>query len=890
MRVFVMRKYIISVSLFSSFCFFVNAQTWDDDMVIARKIVDSLKKELMTAKGDKRIDCLNLISHTYDWIWDDNIKHLDSACMYSDQAYELAKNSTYKRGLGYAILGKANCFGSRVDDNKNNNNSEPNYVQANKWAQQAIQIGEEIKDYRLVGDVYNMLKWIERWKGSPVKFKDYVEKAISYYEKPVSKKLTGIRNISTCDQCQGNEGRLAGLYQLLATIALGEDNPPKAKECMDKAVHYYTMLGRKAALGNMYMQIAETVTQTIDLEAGIIPFKKAIEQFHESGNARGEFDAHMRICRNYWNLGDFENGFSYCKKGITLVNELSKGKPDKEKDYRLGEAYYWMSRHYLIAGDFESALYYIRKTEPFYQDEFRKNVWATAIGGVYRSMGNIDSAKYYLLPLGIKQPGSLGQHVGNVEPSRLYIHLKEYDKAIASLNQLIKRDRESNNYIALGGELTVLSKAYLGKHENVAALNAAREGLTAIMKSKRNAVLIENYEILSNIYYKLGKSDSAYIYLKMYMALKDSLLKKQYLFRLNNYKSEAEDAKRTSQIMLLQKDYLIKEQELQRQVLMKEQSEAQLALSGKSNELKDQKIKEQTLLKEQNQSQLTLLDKENKLKDQRLKQQTFIRNALLGGLLLFILLGVFVFRSLSLKRKNEKLAVKKGQAELQQKVAELEMQALRAQMNPHFIFNCLSSINRFIFKNDNKLASDYLTRFSRLIRMVLMHSQKKLIPLEDELEMLRLYLDLERLRFKDAFDYSITTTNIVDAGAIFIPPLLLQPFCENAVWHGLMHKESKGHLNIIISEVTSENDKVLHCVIEDDGIGRGKAAEFKSKSAENEKSLGLKITTERLALLNKENNFSTFYKIEDVINGHNEVAGTKVQLKIRHKESVGELV
>jgi len=216
------------------------------------------------------------------------------------------------------------------------------------------------------------------------------------------------------------------------------------------------------------------------------------------------------------------------------------------------------------------------------------------------------------------------------------------------------------------------------------------------------------------------------------------------------------------------------------------------------------------------------------------------------------------------------------------------MQALRAQMNPHFIFNCLSSINRFIFKNDNKLASDYLTRFSRLIRMVLMNSSRKLITLEDELEMLRLYLDLERLRFKDAFDYSITTTNIVDAGAIFIPPLLLQPFCENAVWHGLMHKESKGHLNITISEVISEEDKVLHCVIEDDGIGREKAAEFKSKSAETEKSMGLKITTERLALLNHENNFSTFYEIEDKLNENNEVEGTRVKLKIRYKESIEE--
>jgi hypothetical protein len=105
-----------------------------------------------------------------------------------------------------------------------------------------------------------------------------------------------------------------------------------------------------------------------------------------------------------------------------------------------------------------------------------------------------------------------------------------------------------------------------------------------------------------------------------------------------------------------------------------------------------------------------------------------------------------------------------------------------------------------------------------------------------------------------------------------------------------MHKESKGHLNIIISEVISEDEKVLHCVIEDDGVGREKAGAFKSKSAENEKSMGLKITTERLALLNQENNFSTFYKIEDVLNEENEIEGTRVKLKIRYKESIEELV
>ncbi len=232
------------------------------------------------------------------------------------------------------------------------------------------------------------------------------------------------------------------------------------------------------------------------------------------------------------------------------------------------------------------------------------------------------------------------------------------------------------------------------------------------------------------------------------------------------------------------------------------------------------------------------------------------------------------------------MAIKKSQAEFQQKVAELEMQALRAQMNPHFIFNCLNSINRFIFKNETKVASDYLTRFSRLIRMVLLHSQKKLVPLEDELEMLKLYLDMERLRFKNAFDYHITTTNAIENSSVFIPPLLLQPFCENAIWHGLMHKDGPGHLNIELNE----DNGILNCIITDDGVGREKAEAFKSKSAEKEKSMGLKITTERLSLLNQGTTGGTFYEIEDIRNEQGDIAGTKVELKIRYKETVEEYV
>ena len=289
--------------------------------------------------------------------------------------------------------------------------------------------------------------------------------------------------------------------------------------------------------------------------------------------------------------------------------------------------------------------------------------------------------------------------------------------------------------------------------------------------------------------------------------------------------------------------------------------------------------KKQAAFKKQ-QEQVTLLDKDNKWKEEELKHASEITWILIVGLFIAALSGFIIYKNLSLKRKNEKLENQKKQSELNLKAIELETQTLRSQMNPHFIFNCLSSINRFILKNKTEEASDYLTKFSRLIRMVLNNSKQSFISLEDELETLRLYLEMERLRFKNSFDYSFTYNNSVEAGNIFIPPLLLQPFAENAIWHGLMHKREKGFLYF---DFCAE-ERFLICIITDNGVGREQAELLKSKSAERQKSMGLKITTERLSLLNNNSNEQTFFTIEDLTNENGNASGTRVHLKIFYKE------
>ncbi len=215
-------------------------------------------------------------------------------------------------------------------------------------------------------------------------------------------------------------------------------------------------------------------------------------------------------------------------------------------------------------------------------------------------------------------------------------------------------------------------------------------------------------------------------------------------------------------------------------------------------------------------------------------------------------------------------------AELQQQKMEMEMQALRAQMNPHFIFNSLNSVNRFILQNNRLQASEYLTKFSKLVRMILQNSQASLISLESELESLQLYLEMEALRFDYHFNYKISVPKDLDIEMLKVPPLIIQPYVENAIWHGLMNKEEKGRLDI---EVSQEND-YLFLKIADDGIGREQSAALASKTATKHKSMGMRITADRLAMLQSSNGDESPVKIIDLVEPDGSAAGTEVIIKI----------
>ena len=229
---------------------------------------------------------------------------------------------------------------------------------------------------------------------------------------------------------------------------------------------------------------------------------------------------------------------------------------------------------------------------------------------------------------------------------------------------------------------------------------------------------------------------------------------------------------------------------------------------------------------------------------------------------------------------RRKIDLVKQQAQLKEvytkQMAELELKALRAQMNPHFIFNSLNSIQKYILQNETIKASQYLTRFSRLIRLILDHSDTEYIELSSEIELLKLYCEMENARFNGQFKYEIILDPEILPELCRIPSMMIQPYIENAIWHGLLHKEGMGNLTIKFKK----EGEALRVEIDDDGVGRAKAEELRSKQSLKRKSYGIQVTQHRINVINRQENVKASVRIIDKVDESGKPTGTLVVLTI----------
>jgi tetratricopeptide (TPR) repeat protein len=262
---------------------------------------------------------------------------------------------------------------------------------------------------------------------------------------------------------------------------------------------------------------------------------------------------------------------------------------------------------------------------------------------------------------------------------------------------------------------------------------------------------------------------------------------------------------------------------------------------------------------EKKDNQITLLSQENQLQQFKINQNRLVMFSIAAvSVLLVLVLALFL-------RQNRIKA--------DRRVTEFKQRLLRSQMNPHFIFNSLTSIQNFIVKQDDIRASVYLSRFSELVRSILKHSLVETITLEEELNTIENYLELQKVRYPDKFDYIIDIDPVIDIESVMVPPMLAQPFIENSIEHGIKHKEGKGRIEIRYKQ---DNDITIF-EVEDDGVGRERSRYLLLQQGGDHKSLATVITRERIAALNRKSKKKITLEIIDLKDDEGNARGTLVR-------------
>ncbi|MGM9511452.1 tetratricopeptide repeat protein [Larkinella sp. GY13] len=520
-------------------------------------------------------------------------------------------------------------------------------------------------------------------------------------------------------------------------------------------------------------------------------------------------------------------------------------------------------------------------------NEAKGDVYATgnnlnSIGSIYGRMQQWDNAiATYRRGLVYfekeKDRGAQANAYGNM--ANAYANKKDYKQAELHFQKALAIHKEQR-----------MEWAVVKDHVNIAALLNKQEKYAEALPIYQQTLAIRQKlpnkaDIAGNLYY-VGFTQ---LKLKQYAAAKENLLKALAMAEEIGAKPVIGDANAAlSEVYTAQDDYQKALEQYKKHTATKD-SVMNLQISGRLNELqvkyetgeKDKRIvllaKEKEILAKEK----TILAKEKAIQEQEALRQATIRRMYGIGLVFLCILSALAFILVRQRIKNQKAIAAKNDelktARFQRELSELELKALRAQINPHFLFNCMNSINQMILSGESEKASLYLGKFSKLVRLILENSDSKEISLTSELATIRSYIELEELRFKGKINYRIDVDESIDPEDTYIPSMILQPFVENAIWHGLMHRVSNEPGTIAIS-VANQREH-LTCLIEDNGVGRGKSTALNEQSVIKNKSMGLKITEERLRFLNHGAASQLIY-FTDLMNAFNQPAGTRVEIRI----------
>ena len=615
-------------------------------------------------------------------------------------------------------------------------------------------------------------------------------------------------------------------------------NPDKGLERANEAIELAVLLQQTKKLATAYQHKGHNYSIKGQDSVALEMYDKAIAVHKKINNHNG-------VARTIFNKGLIYFGRSDYKRS-TDAYYMAYSVFEKEKDsFLMAKMLNSIGINNMYISDYPMAITkFLSATKIYDKIGFTNGIeYANVInniGLVYNRLGKYDEAlKYYEKALDIfqkidnrQQIASALNNIGNV-----YDNLGKSEKAIDFQQQAYRINKDIDNKRGMASNLINMGIAYasLSQHDTALEYLNQTKGMYEELGDLTNLGIAHNYlgESYLNLADKLQPIGNRYAKANTHfkkalqLAEQTGSLEGQHTalnnlattyFQMGNYK-DAFEAKNSA----LNLNDSIRSSEKREEI-------ARL-------EMQYQFDRKEALTKAEH-------DKQQILAQAEVQRQKFIKNgSILAGstLLIMTFAGVFLYK----RRRDAITESQKSQFDMV--VAETELKALRAQMNPHFIFNSLNSIGDYYSRNDKDSANKYLAKFAKLMRLTLENSEKKEIPLIDDVNLLKLYLEVESNRMVNKFSYEIKIDPALDPENVLVPPLILQPFIENSIWHGITKKQGKGH---ILIEIKKEGDSII-CSVDDDGIGREASLAIKDKV---DKSMGMKITKSRIDIINKQKN------------------------------------
>lgn len=559
----------------------------------------------------------------------------------------------------------------------------------------------------------------------------------------------------------------------------------------------------------------------------------------------GIADAFLEMSTAYYYLSKYDHAIEYLKRNLEIREKLND-------TVMITDALNKIAINLRMIGKLEESLQYSFQALHIHEmqhDSLRIAALFNNIGGIYRSLNNYDKAlEYYSNSYALYSSMEIDYGIAQTSNNLgiIYRIQGDYDKALEYYQMSLAIDEKLGNQREIAQSLNNIGKLYLLMGDYDKAVKSFTEALQI-------AKLINNPETQSVSLSFLG----------------DAYLAKNLLTKaMNSYLEAFEKIEQTGNIDR-KNTTLQKLAEVHTRMQNYEQATSYfkrlLEIRDSLHTAKMNAVIAEIEAKydfEKKASEIESLRQENQIQELRLNENRLITYFLAGISISIIIIAL--------------LLIQRSRMYANQKNAEIEQKLFRTQMNPHFIFNALNAIQSFIYKNDPAEAGKYLSNFARLIRLVLNNSREDFIPLDSEIRTLEYYLQLQRLRFNNKFDYSIHIDKAIHRELLMVPPMLAQPFIENSIEHGIQHLSKEGKINI--SFRLSNGWLIFN--VDDNGIGISQSRLNNSGHYNKHESLALSITEERLKLLNKSKQQKIELNIIEITGDEDETKGTSITFNI----------